>query len=81
MPEINSTAMFADKNDRKGVYTIRKETRVEEVVTHYHSIDMGVELPKRAKDLVFKNSQGNLTRARTSKVSKLVRKHTTSTNK
>lgn len=82
VPELNSTAMYVEKKEREGLYNIRTVTRSHEVVTHYHSIEMGSELPKVAKDLLFKNSDGNLSRARTTQIGKIKKKYfKTSTNK
>lgn len=37
MPELNSTALPIEKEERLGVYKVTTETEVHEIVTHYHS--------------------------------------------
>ncbi len=72
MPEMNSAnTMYIDKEDRAGVYKVTAETEVKKVVTYYHSVELDAPLPKNASTLVFKDKEGKVKRASTSRVNKL----------
>ena len=67
MPKLNSMALPIEKEERQGIYKVTTETEVPEIVSHYHSVEVGRPLPTKAKNMFFKNMGGKLVRSRTAK--------------
>ena len=67
IPNLNSTALIIDREEIQGVCRVTSETEVQEIVTHYHSVEVERPLPTIAKNLLFKNVGRKSVRARTEK--------------